>query len=93
MSVGQVRQLLLDPAVAREFERLRAEVEVKAAEVKSQQDELQAVNFSQESKTGRLLMAKCRSLQVSSQLISHQMAFMMIDSFITFYSPWGPHRP
>lgn len=60
----QVRQLLLDPAVNREFTALRAEVEAKGREVKALQQELQAVNFSQDSKTGRMLMAKCRTLQV-----------------------------
>ena len=59
----QARQLLLDPAVVCEFERLRGAAEVKAQEVRKLQEELQAVNFSQESKAGRLLMAKCRALQ------------------------------
>ncbi len=59
----QARQLLLDPAVVREFERLRGAAEAKAQEVRKLQEELQAVNFSQESKAGRLLMAKCRALQ------------------------------
>lgn len=59
-----MRQLLLDPAVAREFERLRKDAEAKAKEVKALQEELQAVGFSQESKAGRMLMAKCRALQV-----------------------------
>ncbi len=61
----QARQLLTDPAVAREFERLRGVAEAKAQEVRKLQEELQAVNFSQDSKAGRLLMAKCRALQVS----------------------------
>lgn len=59
-----MRQLLLDPAVNREFAALRGEVEAKGREVKALQQELQAVNFSQDSKTGRMLMAKCRTLQV-----------------------------
>ena len=50
----------------REFGRLRAEVEDRGREVKHLQGELQAVAFSQESKTGRMLMAKCRTLQVQS---------------------------
>lgn len=73
----QARQLLTDPAVAREFERLRGVAEVKAQEVRKLQEELQAVNFSQESKAGRLLMAKCRALQVPclpSAAIEHQNA-------------------
>lgn len=64
----QARQLLTDPAVAREFARLQEEAEAKAQEVRRLQEELQAVNFSQESKAGRLLMAKCRALQVSNAL-------------------------
>jgi hypothetical protein len=67
----QARQLLTDPAVAREFERLRAVAEAKAQEVRKLQEELQAVNFSQESKAGRLLMAKCRALQVSRPALNH----------------------
>ena len=59
-----MRQLLLDPGVAREFERLKRDNEAKAAEIKSLKEELQAVGFSQESRAGRMLMAKCRDLQV-----------------------------
>ena len=64
--VLQVRHLLLDPAVKREFERLRSEVEAKGREAKGLQEELQAVHFSQDSKSGRMLMAKCRALQVAA---------------------------
>ena len=71
----QARQLLTDPAVAREFERLRGLAEAKAQEVRKLQEELQAVNFSQDSKAGRLLMAKCRALQVSSSLLSHALLY------------------
>ena len=60
----QARQLLLDPAVAAEFERLRGEAEAAAREARGLREELQAAHFSQESKAGRLLMAKCRALQV-----------------------------
>lgn len=60
----QVRQLLLDPAVQREFRKMRADADAKAHEAKLLHQELSAVAFSQESKTGRMLMAKCRTLQV-----------------------------
>lgn len=60
----QARQLLLDPAVAAEVERLRGEAEAAAREARGLREELQAAHFSQESKAGRLLMAKCRALQV-----------------------------
>ena len=65
MYAAQVRQLLLDPAVHREFQRLHHDAESKAQEIKQLKDELKAVSFSQESKAGRLLMAKCRTLQAS----------------------------
>ena len=57
--------------MAREFERLRGVAEAKAQEVRKLQEELQAVNFSQDSKAGRLLMAKCRALQVYCCPSSH----------------------
>jgi len=60
---AQARQLLLDPAVAREFERLRGEAEGAGREARGLRVERQAAHFSQESKVGRLLMAKCRALQ------------------------------
>lgn len=56
--------------MAREFGRLRGEAEAKASEVRSLQEELQGVHFSQDSKAGRLLMAKCRALQVCARLRS-----------------------
>ena len=77
----QARQLLTDPAVAREFERLRGVAEAKAQEVRKLQEELQAVNFSQDSKAGRLLMAKCRALQV------HCSPHIPCSTLL-----WGPYR-
>lgn len=60
----QVRQLLLDPAVNREFLRIQKALEEKTDEAKRLNEELQVTHFSQESKAGRMLMAKCRTLQV-----------------------------
>ncbi|BDA49124.1 probable pre-mRNA-splicing regulator WTAP [Coccomyxa sp. Obi] len=73
-SLAQARQLLTDPAVAKEFARLRDEAEAKAQEVRRLQEELQAVNFSQESKAGRLLMAKCRALQDENEDMGRDLA-------------------
>ena len=70
----QARQLLLDPAVAREFERLRGEAEAASREARGLREELQAAHFSQESKVGRLLMAKCRALQVRPAPVSFLLA-------------------
>ena len=83
---AQVRQLLLEPAVKRELERLRGELEAKAREAKALQEELQAVHFSQDSKSGRMLMAKCRALQASPRnegqnglTLGFQLIFMRVS--------------
>ncbi len=48
----------------REFARLKGELEAVQGELATAREELAAVTFTQESKVGRQLMAKCRSLQV-----------------------------
>ena len=63
---AQVGQLLLDPAVQRQFRGSLVEMENMTTQAKALQEELQAVQFSQDSKAGRMLMAKCRALQVGS---------------------------
>ncbi len=60
----QVRQLLLDPAVNREFKRIHKALEDKTEEAKRLHEELQGTHFSHESKQGRMLVAKCRTLAV-----------------------------
>ena len=60
----QVEQLILDLAVQRQFDQTKREMEAMGLDAKSLQEELQAVQFSQDSKAGRMLMAKCRALQV-----------------------------
>lgn len=62
-----MRQLLLDPAVNHEFERILKALEDKTAEAKRLNEELNATSFTYESKQGRLLVAKCRTLTVSLQ--------------------------
>ena len=64
-SVLQVRALLLDPAVNREFQRVHKALEDKTEEAKRLHEELQGTLFSQESKQGRMLVAKCRTLAVN----------------------------
>ena len=75
-----MRQLLLDPAVHREFQRLHHDAESKAQEIKQLKDELKAVSFSQESKAGRLLMAKCRTLQarLSGLPLAHVSGIVLV---------------
>ncbi|GLC53434.1 hypothetical protein PLESTB_000744700 [Pleodorina starrii] len=73
-SVVQLKQLMLDPAVAREFARLRGELETAQAELATAREELTAVTFTQESKVGRQLMAKCRSLQEENEEMGRELA-------------------
>lgn len=64
---------MLDPAVNHEFERILKALEDKTAEAKRLNDELNGTTFTYESKQGRMLMAKCRTLAVSLYLyvVSH----------------------
>ncbi|PIA29229.1 hypothetical protein AQUCO_06100023v1 [Aquilegia coerulea] len=65
----QARKLLLDPAIHEEFTRLKNLVEEKEKKVKELQDNVAAVNFTPQSKMGKMLMAKCRTLQEENEEI------------------------
>lgn len=77
-AVIQLKQLLLDPAVLKEFQYLRAELEESQRELKKVQQELEAVTFTQDSKAGRMLMAKCRTLQVFPPHIFECVFFVLL---------------
>ncbi|KAK7291613.1 hypothetical protein RIF29_06904 [Crotalaria pallida] len=68
----QARRLLLDPAVHEEFTRLKNLVEEKDKKVKELQDNIAAVNFTPQSKMGKMLMAKCKTLQEENEEIGNQ---------------------
>ncbi|CDP16956.1 unnamed protein product [Coffea canephora] len=68
----QARKLLLDPAIHEEFTRLKNLVEEKDKKVKELQDNVAAVNFTPQSKMGKMLMAKCRTLQEENEEIGNQ---------------------
>ncbi|QCE14529.1 FKBP12-interacting protein of 37 kDa-like [Vigna unguiculata] len=68
----QARRLLLDPAVHEEFTRLKNLVEEKDKKVKELQDNIAAMNFTPQSKMGKMLMAKCRTLQEENEEIGNQ---------------------
>ncbi|KAK6924813.1 Pre-mRNA-splicing regulator WTAP [Dillenia turbinata] len=68
----QARKLLLDPAIHEEFTRLKNLVEEKEKKVKELQDNVNAVNFTPQSKMGKMLMAKCRTLQEENEEIGNQ---------------------
>ncbi|CAD6248155.1 unnamed protein product [Miscanthus lutarioriparius] len=65
----QTRRLLLDPAIHEEFIRLKNLVEEKERKIKELQDNVAAVNFTPSSKLGKMLMAKCRTLQEENEEI------------------------
>lgn len=68
----QARKLLLDPAIHEEFTRLKNLVEEKDKKVKELQDNIAAVNFTPQSKMGKMLMGKCRTLQEENEEIGNQ---------------------
>lgn len=68
----QARRLLLDPAIHDEFTRLKNLVEEKDKKVKELQDNIAAVSFTPQSKMGKMLMAKCRTLQEENEEIGNQ---------------------
>ncbi|KAG8652579.1 hypothetical protein MANES_06G108200v8 [Manihot esculenta] len=70
----QARRLLLDPAIHEEFTHLKSLVEEKDKKVKELQDNIAAVNFTPQSKMGKMLMAKCRTLQEENEEIGNQAA-------------------
>jgi len=65
----QTRRLLLDPAIHEEFTRLKNLVDEKEKKIKELQDNVAAVNFTPSSKLGKMLMAKCRTLQEENEEI------------------------
>ncbi|GER38492.1 FKBP12-interacting protein of 37 kDa [Striga asiatica] len=68
----QARRLLLDPSIHEEFTRLKNLVEEKDKKVKELQDNIAAVSFTPQSKNGKMLMAKCRTLQEENEEIGNQ---------------------
>lgn len=68
----QARRLLLDPAIHAEFTRMKKELENAEKKVKELQDDLGAVQFTPHSKNGKMLMAKCRTLQEENEEIGRE---------------------
>ncbi|KAH9624312.1 hypothetical protein KSS87_005227 [Heliosperma pusillum] len=68
----QTRRFLLDPAIHEEFMRLKNLVEEKEKKVKELQDNINAVNFQPNSKMGKQLIARCKTLQEENEEIGNQ---------------------
>eukprot|EP00850_Spirogloea_muscicola_P018062 SM000161S02444 [mRNA] locus=s161:202673:207507:- [translate_table: standard] len=68
----QTRKLLLDPVNHAEFTRLKTELEAAEKKAKDLQNDLAAVRFTPDSKNGKMLMAKCRTLQEENEEIGRE---------------------
>lgn len=68
----QARRFLLDPVIHEEFTRLKNLVAEKDTRLKELQDQMSAVKFTSQSKMGKLLMAKCKTLQEENEEIGLQ---------------------
>ncbi|GMH42464.1 hypothetical protein BSKO_10383 [Bryopsis sp. KO-2023] len=73
-AVIQLKQLLLDPALQKEFRFLKSELEEKKKEVKKLQEELDGVTFTQDSKAGKMLVAKCKKLQEENEDMGRELS-------------------
>ncbi|KMZ63723.1 FKBP12-interacting protein of 37 kDa [Zostera marina] len=65
----QARRLLLDPSIYEEFTRLKNLNEEKDKKIKELEENAKAVSFTSSSKMGKMLMAKCRTLQEENEEI------------------------
>lgn len=60
--------------VTRIFALLQTELEASEKKLKEAQDDLAAVQFTPHSKNGKMLMAKCRTLQEENEEIGREMS-------------------
>ncbi|CAA7046187.1 unnamed protein product [Microthlaspi erraticum] len=70
----QARRLLLDPAIHEEFTRLKNLAEEQDKKIKDLQDNIAAVTFTSAGKSGRMLMAKCKTLIEENEEIGFEAA-------------------
>ncbi|MCL7025394.1 hypothetical protein MKW94_011243, partial [Papaver nudicaule] len=78
-----VRRSLLDPAIHEEFTRLKNLVEEKEKQVKELQEDIDAVNFTTQSKMGKMLMDKCKTLQKENEEIGTKASEVKIHELST----------
>ncbi|KAH9611653.1 hypothetical protein KSS87_022564 [Heliosperma pusillum] len=68
----KTRKFLLDPAIHEEFMRLKNLAEEKEKRVKELQDSINAISFTPNSKMGKMLIARCKTLQEENEEIGNQ---------------------
>ena len=73
-NIIQLKQLMLDPAVNREFQRLKGDLDEALKQQQHLKEELEAVTFTQESKTGKALLQKVRSLQEENEEMGRELS-------------------
>lgn len=61
-SLGRLRQTFLDPSINLIYGQMRDEIEHSRKAREDAQNELQAWQFTSDSKTGKMLMARCKKL-------------------------------
>ena len=70
----QASTLMLDPGTARELRRLTAALEAARETIKQKEEEIVTNGFSKESKQGRLLMARFRTLSRENEEFGLQVS-------------------
>ncbi|KMZ57909.1 hypothetical protein ZOSMA_8185G00010 [Zostera marina] len=65
----QARRLLSDPTMHQEYLRLKNLNEEKDRKLKELEENTKAVYFNSSSKKGKMLMAKCKTLQEENEKI------------------------
>jgi len=73
-SAADDAQLLLDPGCVRELARLGAAVAGQRAALAARDEEIRALAFSKESKQGRMLMARVRTLIKENEELGQQLS-------------------
>lgn len=71
---SHIKQTLLDPAVNVQFQKLKEALEQNEKKLKEKQDELDALQFSPNSITGRKLISKCKLLQEENEEFGAQLS-------------------
>jgi len=70
----EVRRLLLDPVLHKEFTRLQSESQDAGKALRALQEELEAVKYSAESKNGRRLRARLQMWQKENEELAAQVS-------------------
>jgi len=65
---------MLDPTINYQFQKMKEDLKQAEKNLKSAQEEVEAIQFSQQSILGKKLMAKCRLLQEENEEFGQKLA-------------------